>query len=95
MNEIKFDYSILHEKASSLRTSASKLDAKFTEIKASANTVRNNFSGEAANQYFQSFDSFSARFSEFKDLVDRMATAVDNTANEMQTLESKIAGTVN
>ena len=72
MNEkIKFDYSILHEKAGTLRTSASKLDAKFTEIKTSADTVRNNFSGEAADAYFQSFNSFSARFSEFKDLVDR------------------------
>lgn len=91
---IKYDYVILRAKADELRRSANMLKEQFTNIVKSAQKVSENFEGSAADSYFSSFNNLSSRFNEFVLLVNEMATAVDQTADDMEATETKIAGTV-
>ena len=91
---IRYDYAILRAKAEELRKSASTLNEQFTNIVNSAQKVSENFKGSAADSYFSSFNNLSSRFNEFVQLVNEMAIAVDQTADDMEATETKIAGTV-
>lgn len=84
----------LSEISGNLRKSSANLDSIFNEVKGSINKVNDNLEGALADSYMASFQIFQKNFTEFKDLIDRMAQAIDETVAKQKETDSKIASTI-
>lgn len=76
--------------ASTIRNLNTNLDARLTEIKNEMNGLAASWQSDASNTIRERFNALSAKFAEYKDIIDAYAKFLDNTVTNYNTTETAI-----
>ena len=97
MNQEKISYEQMRDKATSLRTSANKLQVIFDQAKVEIGKLgtEDTWKSQAADQFVEKFNGLAAKFPDFITKVNDCATFIDNTVNAYETSDQKIGQSAN
>ena len=97
MNQEKISYEQMRGKADSLRTSATKLQEIFDQVKVEISKLgtEDTWKSSAATEFINKFNSLSGKFPDFIQKVRDCATFIDNSVEGYETADSKIGQSAN
>lgn len=89
--QIRMTPETMRIRANEYRTEAENVQAVIEKMDSLLNALLDEWEGSASSAYAQKFGELRPSFVAAKDLIDDIATALDNTAEAVESTDSQIA----
>ena len=82
----------MRTRAGNFRTEGSNVDQTISKMQSLINELNTEWEGQAAQKFTDQFNQLKPSFIKMKDLINDVATQLDQTANAVEQMDREIAG---